>query len=525
MPSLSRLISALAGFLGGRRQLLAGMAVGVAAVLLALAGLRYTSSSDFCVSCHVHPAADSSWTLSTHYKNESGVVVHCSECHLPPAGLYQLSEKARMGIRDVFSTLFKDTDKIDWFERSALYNARHYTYDSSCRRCHAELYSAGLTAKGVEAHKHYEGQGDKPDKLRCINCHKAVGHYRGETLIADAAAAPRRTRPANRPGTGEEFKGYTETIPGTDVTFEMTAIPGGIFLMGSPEDEPLRKQDEGPQHEVALSPFWIGETEVTWNEFRAYFDETSQPARRDTLTGYQPDTGDVDTRTGPTPKYGSSDIGGWEAAYSMTYHAAVEYCKWLSKKTGKKYRLPTEAEWEYCARAGTTTPYFFEGDPRKLSARPLLNRLFGAQDGEAARFVFFARNSAGQVQNPYTNEPNPWGLYNMLGNVKEFCLDYYAPDAYYRLDDGLGGPETGAVVDPVGPPGGVEYVVRGGSYLSDPADFRSASRGSTHHDAWLLTDPHKPKSKWWYSDCMEVGFRIVRVPDSGETVKLPAGGK
>ena len=512
MQSLSRLLSAITGSSRGRGQLLAGMVVGMAAVLLALAGLRYTSSNSFCISCHVHPGADSTWTLSTHYKNESGVVVHCSECHLPPPGLYHLSEKARMGVRDVFSMLFRDTDKIDWLERSALYNARHYTYDSSCIRCHAELYSTGLTDKGVEAHKHYESQ---RDQLRCINCHKGAGHYRQETLVAETAEAPGRP-PSIRPETDNGFKSYTAKIPGTDVTFEMVAIPGGVFLMGSPEDEPLRKPDEGPQHEVALSPFWIGETEVTWNEFRAYFDETSQPARKDTLAGYEPDTGDVDTRTGPTPKYGSSDIGGWEAAYSMTHHAATEYCKWLSKKTGQNYRLPTETEWEYCARAGTTTPYFFEGDPRELSARPLLNRLFGAQDGEATRFVFFARNSGGQVQNPYTNEPNPWGLYNMLGNVKEFCLDFYAPDAYYRIYDSLGG----AVVDPTGPPGGVEHVVRGGSYLSDPADFRSASRGSTHHDAWLLTDPHKPKSKWWYSDCMEVGFRVVRVPDGEQTAEL-----
>lgn len=514
MALFSRLVSKLSIFFSSRRQQLAGAVIGVAAVLLALAGLRYTSSDQFCVSCHVHPMADSSWTLSTHYKNESGVVVHCYECHLPPAGLYHLTEKARMGFRDAFSTLFKDTDKIDWVERSALYNAHHYTYDNSCRRCHAELYSVGLTDKGVEAHKHYEAQ---EDKLRCINCHKAVGHFQEEVPVADATEAPRRQQPVNRPETAGSFKSYTETIPGTDVTFEMVAIPGGAFKIGSPDNEPLRSQDEGPQHEVALSPFWIGETEVTWNEFRAYFAETSQPARKDTLSGYEPDTSEVDTRTGPTPKYGSSDIGGWESAYSMTHHAATEYCKWLSEKTGKKYRLPTEAEWEYCARAGTGTPYFFEGDPQKLSSRPLLNRLFGTEDGEVARFVLFARNSGGQVRNPYTNEPNPWGLYNMLGNVKEFCIDFYAPDAYYRVHDGGEGLTARAVPDPVGPTSGGEHVVRGGSFLSDPADFRSASRGSTHHDAWLLTDPHKPKSKWWYSDCMDVGFRVVRVPGSGET--------
>ncbi|MBW7995678.1 MAG: SUMF1/EgtB/PvdO family nonheme iron enzyme [Candidatus Glassbacteria bacterium] len=519
MAIFYRIASGVRNFLGGRQQQLAGMLIGASVVLLAFAGLRYTSSDSFCVSCHVHPGADSTWTLSTHYKNESGVIVHCYECHLPPPGLYHLSEKARMGLRDAFSTVFRDTDKIDWEERSALYNAHTYTYDSSCLSCHADLYSVGLTDKGVEAHKHYESQ---PDKLYCINCHKTVGHFHEAALIAESDSAPGQ-RPARRVETGSELAGYSETIPGTDVTFEMVAIPGGPFMMGSPDDEPLRDQDEGPVQEVALSPFWIGETEVTWNEFRAYFDETSQPARKDTLSDHVADTSYVDTRTGPTPKYGSPDIGGWESAYSMTHHAATEYCKWLSEKTGREYRLPTEAEWEYCARAGTQTPYFFAGDPAKMSARPLLNRIFGTEDGELARFVFFRRNSGGQVTNPYTNEPNPWGLYNMLGNVKEFCRDFYAADAYFRAYEGAPGLSSGPLVDPAGPPTGSEHVVRGGSYLSDPADFRSASRGRTAHDAWLLTDPHKPKSKWWYSDCMEVGFRVVREPDESEAV-ISAGG-
>jgi formylglycine-generating enzyme required for sulfatase activity len=122
------------------------------------------------------------------------------------------------------------------------------------------------------------------------------------------------------------------------------------------------------------------------------------------------------------------------------------------------------------------------------------------------------------VSNPYTNEPNPWGLYNMLGNVKEFCLDFYAPDAYFRAYEELA---DGPLENPMGPPAGGEHVVRGGSYLSDPADFRSASRGSTHHDAWLLTDPLVPKSKWWYSDCMEVGFRVVCEPETDQLAAMP----
>jgi len=492
-----------------RQQILTGMILGVFIVVVGFAGVRYTSSDRFCGACHVHPQATDSWKLSTHYKNKSGVVTHCSECHLPPGGLLHLKEKTRLGVRDVFGFVFKDTDRIDWEERSALYHAVTYTFDSSCLSCHADLYSLELSEKGVEAHKHYE---KTKDKIYCINCHKTVGHFQEEPVeIVEAAPVSRKEKQRSRPLDTGEFKSYTEVIPGTEVAFEMVAIPAGTYLMGSPESEPYRRPDEGPAHEVTLSPFWIGETEVTWNEYKAYFDRTSPSAGKDSISGDTTDIAGLDAMTGPTPKYGSKDIGGWGAAYSMTHYAAAEYCEWLSEVTGKKYRLPTEAEWEYCARSGTTTPYFFEGSPAKLTGKSIINRLFGMDDNIINRYVFFYRNSGGEVQNPYTNEANPWGLYNMLGNVKEFCLDYYAPDAYWRsYDDSSPTFISGPVVGPVGPPSGKEHVVRGGSYLSDPAGLRTAARGRTHHDQWLLTDPHTPKSKWWYSDCMEVGFRIVR---------------
>lgn len=495
-----------------RTQLLAGLLLGFLIVAGMSAGMHYTSTSRFCVSCHVHPRADSTWTMSSHYKNKSGVVVHCHECHLPPSGLYRVTEKARMGLRDVAGMIFKDTDKIDWDERAALYNARHYTYDSACMRCHADLYSLGLSQKGIEAHQHYE---KTVGEVNCINCHKAVGHYREEAILVASDSLPQRERPMRRHSGEGSLRSYTETIPGTEVTFEMVAVPGGVFLMGSPEDEPFRNRDEGPRHEVSLSPFWIGETEVTWNEFQAYFNEMGRPAAKDTVSGYLADTSGVDGISGPTPKYGSLATGGWEAAYSMTHHAAMKYCEWLSDKTGKRYRLPTEAEWEYCARAGTSGPYFFDADPSRLTSKRLWNRLFGIEDGVINRYVFYDRNSRGQVQNPYTSEPNPWGLYDMLGNVKEFCLDYYAPDAYYRAYKGSV-LSTAPVVDPAGPLTGREHVVRGGSFLSDPVDCRVAARSRTDDDGWRVTDPNNPKSIWWYSDCMDVGFRVVRELDPEE---------
>jgi formylglycine-generating enzyme required for sulfatase activity len=100
--------------------------------------------------------------------------------------------------------------------------------------------------------------------------------------------------------------------------------------------------------------------------------------------------------------------------------------------------------------------------------------------------------------------PNPFGLVNMLGNVREFCLDWYGDETYgNRVGEG-------PVVDPRGPDTGEEHVVRGGSFRSDPAELRAAARDFTRTDACLLTDPQIPKSIWWYSDCNDIGFRVVR---------------
>jgi formylglycine-generating enzyme required for sulfatase activity len=98
-------------------------------------------------------------------------------------------------------------------------------------------------------------------------------------------------------------------------------------------------------------------------------------------------------------------------------------------------------------------------------------------------------------------------MVDMLGNVREFCLDWYAPDAYSHL--------SGEATDPRGPESGKEHVVRGGSYLTDAADLRCAARDHTREDDWLLTDPQSPKSIWWYSDVTDVGFRVVREVDAG----------
>ena len=145
----------------------------------------------------------------------------------------------------------------------------------------------------------------------------------------------------------------------------------------------------------------------------------------------------------------------------MTHHAAMEYCRWLSKKTGKTYRLPTEAEWEYAGRAGTTTAYFFGDDPKKLGD-------YAWFAGQLAR----ADHSDGTTHKVGKKKPNPWGLHDMYGNVAEWCLDQYKKDFYTDCSAGQADARAGADAGPNRWPN----VVRGGSWADDPGRCRSAAR-------------------------------------------------
>ncbi len=474
-------------------------------VLVGYGGLtltKTTSSNTYCDSCHVHPQATATWKQGPHYRNPSGVVVGCVDCHLPPEGLSFFVEKAKAGARDFYGYYFKDVTAIDWEAKSTLDQAGRFTFEESCLRCHQELFPTGLSTKGVDAHLHYRK--NRAD-VRCINCHLRTGHFHEGpeeqmTVPEEVTEAFEPTEPLIsdlEPGT---FRSYTEEIPGTQVRFEMVALEGGSFLMGTPDGEIGRQPDEGPQHEVSLGRFWMGKFEVSWREFDAYYAETVTRGKN------EKGATSSDALTGPTPPYGSPDQGwgkGRRPAITMTYFAATKYCDWLSQVTGRRYRLPTEAEWEYAARAGTKGPYFFQ-DPDSVSwYAKWFHRLFGGSvvdEEDLARYAVYRANSRLRTQPPGTTQSNPWGVYNMIGNVREFCRDYYQPDAYV----------DGHVEDPTGPAEGREHVVRGGSFKSDPLELRSGARDHTRHDAWLRTDPQTPKSVWWYSDCTDVGFRVVR---------------
>jgi formylglycine-generating enzyme required for sulfatase activity/mono/diheme cytochrome c family protein len=299
-----------------------------------------------------------------------------------------------------------------------------------------------------------------------------------------------------------EMKAYTNSIPGTAVTYGMVAIPPGEFLMGSPASETGRQPDEGPQHKVKISAFWMGRCEVTWNEYELFMYPDQETALTlDTNNPYLDKVSDAVSR--PTKPYVEMSFGmgkGDYPAISMTQHAANKYCQWLSAKTGEYYRLPTEAEWEYACRAGTTTAYSFGDDPALLKD-----------------YAWYGRNSDFKYQKVGRKKPNPWGLHDMHGNLLEWCLDQYSPTTYQAAGNGV-------TVDPwVHATKPYPHVARGGHWDDeDPAMVRSAARRFSDR-SWKQQDPQLPKSIWYHTDAQWLGIRVVRplaVPPPVELLKV-----
>ncbi len=491
---------------------LAGLVVGFSLMIAFNYMWVNSSKNESCMACHFHPESDASWKQSYHYNNDSGVMTDCAACHLPPKGSFEyVKAKISIGVKDLWAYMTKNPEDMDWSINSELEHAQTIVYNESCKACHVNIFPNGITDEGVTAHLYYEENEEKLN-LQCISCHLDAGHYnpnyKHEALTGAPVTAGGEVYAEATPVT--TFENFTETIPGTSASINMIAIPGGSFKMGSPENEPFHKADESPQRNVTISPFFMAEVEVTWDQFWAFYGETMSEGRTHPDVIYANNTReDLDAVSGPTPPFGFPDQGwgqGSRPAITMTHYSAETFCQWLSLKTGKKYRLPTEAEWEYAARGGTETPYYFEGSPKDYTNDGFWNGLFGADTTVINSHVIYANNSKNRTQEPTKMKANPFGLKNMLGNVMEYCSDWYAEDAYSQMQDGA--------VDPKGPATGEEYVVRGGYYVDDAANLRSAARGKTNHDAWLNTDPQNPKSIWWYSDIKGIGFRVVcEVPE------------
>jgi formylglycine-generating enzyme required for sulfatase activity len=229
-------------------------------------------------------------------------------------------------------------------------------------------------------------------------------------------------------------------------------------------------------------------TEVTWDEYDLYWKQEEQAKRPSTDLPSAP-LGDAITR--PTPPYADETFGHGREGHPVlciSHHAAMEYCRWLSGKTGRTYRLPTEAEWEYACRAGSATAYPFGDDANHLD-----------------EYAWYASNSEEQTHTVATKKPNAWGLHDMLGNVAEWCLDRYRFDFYSTL------PMNTLTVEPVCFPGAERFghVARGGSWADPASRLRSAARRASDK-SWIRRDPQRPQSIWWLTDADFVGFRIVR---------------
>lgn len=294
-----------------------------------------------------------------------------------------------------------------------------------------------------------------------------------------------------------EMKPFRQQIPGGKVSFDMVPIPAGTFLMGSQEKETGRNADEGPSHLVRLPAFWMGKCEVTWDELGEYLISTDQPPPRQE----ESTKAKVDAITRPTPPYIDETFGYGRhlmPAISVNHHLAMEYCRWLSRKTGRLYRLPTEAEWEYACRAGTSTRFSFGDSLDQLSAH-----------------AWHEGNSSETPHPVRTRKPNSWGLHDMHGNVAEWCVDHYEPKAYARF------PSNSLTDQPVLAPTEKRYshVARGGAWTDPPALLRSAARRGSSAK-WNQQDPGKPGSIWWLTNGDFVGFRVVAPVDQNENSAL-----
>lgn len=285
------------------------------------------------------------------------------------------------------------------------------------------------------------------------------------------------------------FEPYTQNIPGTEVHFDLVPIPAGTFQMGS-STSPF--PDEKPAHNVKIDAFWMGTHEVTWDIFEMFLDKNYEIALSE-----QDISQLVDGLSRPSIPYLDMTFGmGKEGkpAVGMTQYGAIQFCHWLYLKTGIFYRLPTEAEWEYAARAGTESTYFFGEDSSLLE-----------------EYAWTKENTAESTQKVGTKKPNPWGLYDIYGNVMEWTSDQYDTD-FYQNSPGKNPTNPSTKLYP--------RVIRGGSF-KHTAEEISSSRRFASDPKWKQIDPQIPKSQWWFPEAPFLGIRLVRplLPPSPEEIK------
>lgn len=278
---------------------------------------------------------------------------------------------------------------------------------------------------------------------------------------------------------------FSQAIPSTDFSFDMVLIPKGTFLMGSPDTEANHKIDEAPLHEIDIDAFYMAKYELTWELFELFFKQNKEVFVK--LNDEK--VMKIDAISRPSPPYEDPSYGMGKAGFpavSMSTYSALVFCKWLSTVTGRFYRLPTEAEWEYAARAGSNTAYSFGDSEEKID-----------------NYAVYYKNSEGHYAKVGSKKPNEWGLYDMHGNVAEWTLDEYKADTY--SNGNTSNPwVTPKVIHP--------RVIRGGSWDDDAKVLRSAARTPSSNKL-QKRDPQIPKSFWWFTDSNYVGFRLVSPKD------------
>ena len=288
--------------------------------------------------------------------------------------------------------------------------------------------------------------------------------------------------------TEDAFKTFEEKIDTSDISFAMVPVKGGVFSMGSPAEDKNRGESELLEHKVKVSDFWMGKHELTWDEYELWMINLDKDNRIYKKLESTKQDEHSDAVTKPTAPYTDMSFGMGKRGFPaicMTHLSARMYCMWLSARTGNFYRLPTEAEWEFACKAGTTTAYNFGDDPEKLSEHS-----------------WHLDNSKFQYQKVGQKPANPLGLHDMHGNVWEWVLDQFLPP-------GKKAPSK-LLVNPISVPTSLyPRVVKGGSWDDDEQTHRSASRMPSE-EWWKEQDPQLPKSVWYHTDAIFVGFRVVR---------------
>lgn len=280
----------------------------------------------------------------------------------------------------------------------------------------------------------------------------------------------------------QPFAAYEETFK-TGLKFEMLPVKAGTFTWKGEQDNDTL--------EVSLSSFWMGKAEVTWDGFYPFM-ESSVPRQKD---GQVLDfaraqiTNDIDFIARPTPPFHPMNWGmerDGHPAVSMTQHAALKYCQWISYQTGHFYRLPTEAEWEYACRAGNDKTYSWGDNP-----------------ADAEKYAWFGGDAGSHYQKPSQKLPNALGFHDMHGNVTEWTLDQYVPNrqAYFGKKK-----VTNPWIKATKP---YPHVTKGGYWKQKATEITTGTRIASKPE-WKKTDPQEPKSIWYHTDTQWVGFRLVR---------------